>query len=60
MENVSAGEFISAGGDDFRPELDAYLVWMVEWVNELHLGKSIWSEIGVIPHTISVGENVRP
>ncbi len=26
VENVSAGEFISAGGDDFRPELDAYLV----------------------------------
>lgn len=60
VENVSAGEFISAGGDDFRPELDAYLVWMVEWVHEVHLGKSIWSGTGIIPHTISVGENVRP
>ncbi len=59
VENVSAGEFISAGGDDFKPELDAYLVWLVEWVHELHTGQSMWLETGIIPHTISVGENVR-
>ncbi|MEC4735094.1 MAG: hypothetical protein O7161_04090 [Wolbachia endosymbiont of Halictus tumulorum] len=59
VKNIAPGEFLSAGGDDFKPELDAYLVWLVEWVHELHTGKSIWSEIGVIPHTISVGENVR-
>ncbi|WP_341814686.1 MULTISPECIES: hypothetical protein [unclassified Wolbachia] len=55
VENVSAGEFISAGGDDFRPELDAYLVWMVEWVHEVHVGKSIFSG-GVTPHTIEIGK----
>lgn len=60
VKNIAPGEFLSAGGDDFKPELDAYLVWLVEWVHELHTGESIWSEIGVIPHTISVGENVRP
>ncbi len=60
VKNVSPGEFISGGGDDFRPELDAYLVWMVEWVHELHTGQSMWSETGIIPHIISVGENVRP
>ncbi|WP_264719173.1 hypothetical protein [Wolbachia endosymbiont (group A) of Lasioglossum morio] len=59
LKNIAPGEFLSAGGDDFKPELDAYLVWLVEWVHELHTGESIWSEIGVIPHTISVGENVR-
>ncbi|WP_341823226.1 hypothetical protein [Wolbachia endosymbiont (group A) of Clivina fossor] len=60
VENVSAGEFISAGGDDFRPELDAYLVWMVEWVHEIHVGKSIFSG-GVTPHIIEIGEvHVRP
>ncbi|WP_265032613.1 hypothetical protein [Wolbachia endosymbiont (group A) of Sicus ferrugineus] len=59
-EKISPGEFISAETDGFRPELDAYLVWMVDWVHELHLGKSIWSGTGIIPHTISVGENVRP
>ncbi len=29
VENVSPGEFISAEIDGFRPELDAYLVWVV-------------------------------
>lgn len=60
MENVSAGEFLSAETDGFRPELDAYLVWLVEWVHELHTGQSMWLETGIIPHIISVGENVRP
>ncbi|UJQ20822.1 hypothetical protein L2227_06685 [Wolbachia endosymbiont of Delia radicum] len=60
VKNVSAGEFISAGGDDFKPELDAYLVWLVEWTHELHIGQSMWLETGIIPHIISVGENVGP
>ncbi|WP_353271781.1 hypothetical protein [Wolbachia endosymbiont (group A) of Nomada goodeniana] len=59
VKNIAPGEFLSAGGDDFRPELDTYLVWMVEWVHEIHVWKSVWSETGIIPHTISVGENVR-
>ncbi|RDD34350.1 hypothetical protein Wcon_01581 [Wolbachia endosymbiont of Cylisticus convexus] len=53
VKNVSPGEFIS-GGDDFRPELDAYLVWLVEWVHELHLGESFWLEEKIKPHTINV------
>ncbi|MFP3027254.1 MAG: hypothetical protein ACEY3L_13855 [Wolbachia sp.] len=60
VENISPAEFLSAEIEGFRPELDAYLVWMVEWVHEVHLGKSIWSGTGIIPHTISVSENVRP
>ncbi|HIE5945994.1 TPA: hypothetical protein ACXN34_003978 [Burkholderia cepacia] len=28
----------SAGEDPFRPELDTYLVWLVEWVHEFDLG----------------------
>lgn len=60
VENVSPGEFLSAGVDDFKPELDAYLVWMVEWVHEIHVGKSIFSG-GVTPHVIEIGEvHVRP
>nr|WP_253308965.1 hypothetical protein [Rickettsia endosymbiont of Ceutorhynchus assimilis] len=61
VENVSPGEFISAEIDGFRPELDAYLVWLVEWVHELHLGESFWLEGKIKPHTINVGNiNVRP
>ncbi|WP_264338637.1 hypothetical protein [Wolbachia endosymbiont (group A) of Cheilosia soror] len=60
VKNIAPGEFLSAGGDDFRPELDAYLVWMVEWVHEIHVGKSIFSG-GVTPHVIEIGEvHVRP
>jgi len=59
MKNVSPGEFISAEIDGFRPELDAYLVWLVEWSHQLHLGKSIWTENKIKPHTIIIGENVR-
>lgn len=60
MENVSAGEFISAEVDGFRPELDAYLVWLVEWTHEVHAGKSVWST-GIMPHVIEIGEvHVRP
>ncbi|WP_353283376.1 hypothetical protein [Wolbachia endosymbiont (group A) of Pogonocherus hispidulus] len=60
VENVLPGEFLSAEVDNFKPELDAYLVWLVEWVHELHTGQSMWLETGIIPHIISVGENVRP
>ncbi|WP_343289095.1 hypothetical protein [Wolbachia endosymbiont of Encarsia formosa] len=59
VKNVSPGEFISAEIDGFRPELDAYLVWLVEWSHQLHLGKSIWTENKIKPHTIIIGENVR-
>ncbi|WP_374699402.1 hypothetical protein [Wolbachia endosymbiont (group A) of Limnophora tigrina] len=54
VKNVSPGEFISGGGDDFRPELDAYLVWMVDWVHELHVGQSIWEVSKIKPHLIDV------
>ncbi|WP_353278676.1 hypothetical protein [Wolbachia endosymbiont (group B) of Longitarsus flavicornis] len=60
VENVSPGEFISAEVDGFRPELDAYLVWMVEWVHTIHVGRSIWKEGKFMPHKIEIGEiNVR-
>lgn len=60
VEKISPGEFISAGGDDFKPELDAYQVWVVEWVHEVHTGESIWSS-GIMPHVIEIGKvYVRP
>ncbi|UPA54498.1 hypothetical protein MWH06_04020 [Wolbachia pipientis] len=55
VKNVSPGEFISAEVDGFRPELDAYLVWLVEWVHYLHLGESVWLEGKINPHIINVG-----
>lgn len=49
-KNVSPAEFLSAEPDGFRPELDAYLVWMVDWSHQLHLGKSVWEEGKIKPH----------
>ncbi|NGZ19976.1 MULTISPECIES: hypothetical protein [unclassified Wolbachia] len=59
VENIFPAEFLSAEPDGFRPELDAYLVWMVDWSHQLHLGKSIWTENKIKPHTIIIEENVR-
>lgn len=53
---VSPAEFISAEIDGFRPELYAYLVWLVDWVHEVHLGESVWEEGKIKPHEIDVGE----
>jgi hypothetical protein len=55
-KNVSPAEFLSAEPDGFRPELDAYLVWLVEWSHQLHLGRSIWKEDKIKPHKIEIGE----
>lgn len=54
--DVSPAEFISAEIDGFRPELDAYLVWLIEWTHEVHVGKSVWEEDKIKPHEINVGE----
>lgn len=56
VENVLPGEFLSAEVDNFKPELDAYLVWLVEWAHEMHVGKSVWSETGIKPHIIEMGK----
>ncbi|WP_265027528.1 MULTISPECIES: hypothetical protein [unclassified Wolbachia] len=53
--NISPGEFLSAEPDGFRPELDAYLVWVVDWVHEIHIGESVWSKTGIKPHIIEIG-----
>ncbi|GFQ91486.1 spike protein [Trichonephila clavata] len=55
MKNIAPGEFLSAEVDDFKPELDAYLVWLVEWTHEVHTGQSMWSETGIKPHIIEIG-----
>lgn len=54
VKNIAPGEFLSAEVDNFRPELDAYLVWLVEWTHELHLGKSIWEKGKIKAHRINV------
>uniref|UniRef100_A0A3B0IVB8 Phage related protein n=1 Tax=Wolbachia endosymbiont of Aleurodicus dispersus TaxID=1288877 RepID=A0A3B0IVB8_9RICK len=57
--NVSPAEFLSAEPDGFRPELDAYSVWLIEWIHSLHIGQSIWKDSDIKQHKIVIGENVR-
>ncbi len=54
--DVSPAEFLSGEIDGFRPELDAYLVWLIEWIHELHVGKSVWEEGKIKPHLIDIGD----
>ena len=35
---VTPGVLVQIGDDPFKPELDAYLVWLIEWTHEFDLG----------------------
>ncbi|ORC44440.1 hypothetical protein B2G74_33045 [Burkholderia sp. A27] len=35
---VTPARLVQIGDDPFKPELDAYLVWLVEWTHEFDLG----------------------
>jgi hypothetical protein len=39
---IAPAQLVQAGEDAFRPELDSYLVWVVEWAHEFHLGDIEW------------------
>ncbi len=39
---VGPAQFERAGRDWSRPELDSYVVWAVEWTQEVHLGEQEW------------------
>jgi hypothetical protein len=39
---IGIARFTQAGADGFKPELDGYLVWIVEWTHEFHLGEVEW------------------
>lgn len=40
---------------DFKPQLDQYEVWAVEWRQVLHLGESVWNDTGIVPTTVFLG-----
>lgn len=39
---IAPAEFEKAGPDWMKPELDGYLVWLVEFRHEFHLGQLEW------------------
>jgi len=49
-------EAIHAYRSDFKPELDKYEVWCVEWRQVVHLGESVWTDEGLTPTTVWTGQ----
>jgi hypothetical protein len=55
---ISPAKVTGITRDFFKPEFDVYVCWLVEWTYEFHCGSNVWSEIGVPPHTITIGEHI--
>lgn len=36
---IGVASLVQIGEDGFKPELDGYIVWLVEWTHEFHLGE---------------------
>lgn len=39
---ITPAQLVQIGEDAFKPELDGYVVWVVEWTHEFHLGEIQW------------------
>lgn len=42
LNNVDNAEFVQAGHDWTKPELDSCTVWKVEWTQQIYLGQEQW------------------
>lgn len=49
LDNVDVAEFVQAGADWTKPELDGYTVWKVEWTQQIYLGEEQWPWPDVSP-----------
>lgn len=49
---IGPAEVLTIGPDDFSPELDQYVVWSVQWQQDVHLGDSVWTNDGTIPQDV--------
>ncbi len=55
---VSPAKLSGITRDFFKPDFDMYICWLIEWSHEMHVGSSVWNEIGIPPHTITIGEHI--
>jgi hypothetical protein len=51
---VTPAKLKDIGPDAFKPELDAYLVWNINWAHTFHIGENVWGTEAVQPHTILI------
>lgn len=59
---ITMASLVQIGDDAFKPELDGYLVWVVEWTHEFHLGEAVWPYADESGLAIWVGftPNIQP
>ncbi|AVR10995.1 MULTISPECIES: hypothetical protein [pseudomallei group] len=53
---IAPGRVVQVGEDPFRPQLDTYLVWLVEWTHEFGIG----GELDEIPDGRTIVWGVDP
>lgn len=51
---ISPAKVTGISRDSFKPDLDPYICWLVEWSHQLHCGESVWDNNGVRPHTLYI------
>ena len=54
-QEVGPAEFVRAAQDFTRPELDGYVVWVVEWTQPLYLGDEEWPWPNQPPGSLMLG-----
>jgi hypothetical protein len=53
---VTPAQDIHAYQSDFKPALDQYEVWTIEWKQGINLGANVWAGEGVTPTTVFLGD----
>jgi hypothetical protein len=51
---ISPAVITSIARDEFHPEFDVYVCWLIEWQHQFHCGSSVWLESEISPHKIFV------
>ena len=52
---VEPAEFVQAMQDWTKPELDGYVVWLVEWTHQIYLGVEQWPWSDELPEVPEAG-----
>ena len=55
---VSPAKLSGISRDFFKPDFDMYICWLIEWSHYFYVGDSVWKEIGIPPHKITIGEHL--
>lgn len=51
---VSPAKISGISRDSFKPDFDPYICWLIEWSHQIHIGNSVWKELGVTPHLLHI------